>query len=201
MKTSSRSLSPVPSTSRYSILIFSPWISACGIFLITSFTRSNPLIPFVQTQRYLYSAIIFPSTSCEVLGEDLFSPFGIKIAQPITPMAVHCTLLGRGDQRVVGNLSAVAVGGGHQEQAAVLKDPTWADCTVLGPWVPVWLSGCRGSNWLWCFPGPGSPLCTRLCYIPLDGRGHPTTFPFPSWEIIPGRCWLNWCSAKTCLVG
>lgn len=48
-------------------------------------------------------------------------------------MAVHCTLLGRGDQRVVGNLSAVAVGGGHQEQAAVLKDPTWADGTVLGP--------------------------------------------------------------------
>lgn len=48
-------------------------------------------------------------------------------------MAVHCTLLGRGDQRVVGNLSAVVVGGGHQEQAAVLKDPMWADGTVLGP--------------------------------------------------------------------
>lgn len=103
-------------------------------------------------------------------------------------MAVHGALLGRGDQRVVGNRSAVAARGGRQEQAAVLKDPTWADCTVLGPWVPVWLSGCRGSNWLWCFTGPGSPLCIRLCYIPLDGRGHPTTFPFPNREIIPGRC-------------
>lgn len=34
---------------------------------------------------------------------------------------------------MVGNLSTVAVRGGHQEQAAVLKDPAWADCTMWGP--------------------------------------------------------------------
>lgn len=48
-------------------------------------------------------------------------------------MAVHGALLGSGDQRVVGNRSALAARVGRQEQAAVLKDPTWADCTVLGP--------------------------------------------------------------------
>lgn len=50
-------------------LIFSPRISACGIFLMTSFSRSDALIPFLQIQRHLSGAIIFPSTSCEVLGE------------------------------------------------------------------------------------------------------------------------------------
>lgn len=43
---------------------------------------------------------------------------------------------------MVGNMSMVAVRGGHQEQAAGPKDLARAHGTVLGPCEPVQLSGC-----------------------------------------------------------